>query len=51
MKNIFHIGYHKTASTWFQQRFYPFVENLSNVSRDDIKSFCYDFSKTLIRKD
>ena len=41
MKNIFHIGYHKTASTWFQQRFYPFVENLSNVSREDIKSYFY----------
>ena len=26
MKPIFHIGYHKTATTWFQSRFYPFVE-------------------------
>lgn len=24
---IFHIGYHKTATTWFQNRFYPRVSN------------------------
>ena len=41
MKNIFHIGYHKTASTWFQKRFYPFVKNISNVDRDDIKRHFY----------
>lgn len=25
--NIVHIGYHKTASTWFQRRFYPRVQS------------------------
>ena len=32
-KPIIHIGYHKTATTWFQKRFYPLVENYRYVPR------------------
>lgn len=34
---IFHIGYHKTATTWFQNRFYPAVENATVVPRDRLR--------------
>lgn len=30
---IVHIGYHKTATTWFQKNLYPFVRNVSYVDR------------------
>lgn len=30
---IVHIGYHKTATTWFQQRFYPTVDGASYLPR------------------
>lgn len=30
---IVHIGYHKTATTWFQRRFYPRVRNAECVER------------------
>lgn len=30
---IVHIGYHKTATTWFQTHFYPFVRNARYVPR------------------
>lgn len=30
--NIFHIGYHKTGTTWFQKNFYPHVENIHFVN-------------------
>ena len=33
MRPLLHIGYHKTATTWFQKRCYPFVENLRYVDR------------------
>jgi hypothetical protein len=32
-KSVIHIGYHKTATTWFQKRCYPFVENYAFVPR------------------
>jgi len=32
-KPIVHIGYHKTATTWFQKRYYPLVENYRYVPR------------------
>ena len=41
MKNIFHIGYHKTASTWFQNYFYPKVNNYLYVKRDNIRDHFY----------
>jgi hypothetical protein len=41
MRNIFHVGYHKTATTWFQKNFYPFVDNISFVEREKIKDFFY----------
>ena len=42
MKNLFHIGYHKTASTWFQKKFYPFSENHVQVKRSKIRDFFYE---------
>ena len=30
---LVHIGYHKTATTWFQESFYPAVRNASYVGR------------------
>jgi hypothetical protein len=32
-RSIVHIGYHKTASTWFQRVYYPEVRNLRYVDR------------------
>ena len=42
MKNLFHIGYHKTATTWFQKKFYPFLENYIQVERSKIRDFFYE---------
>jgi len=40
---IIHIGYHKTATTWFQKRFYPFIENARYIPRDRVrKAFLED---------
>ena len=33
MPNILHIGYHKTASTWFQKRLYPHLTSHAAVPR------------------
>lgn len=41
MKNIVHIGYHKTASTWFQKVFYPSVSNLCYVDRKKVLQAFY----------
>ena len=49
MKNIFHIGYHKTATTWFQKEFYP-KTNRKSVLRKDIQSYFYDSKKINIPK-
>lgn len=45
MKNIFHIGYHKTATTWFQKNFYPFVDNICIVERDKIRNYFYQHNE------
>ena len=42
MKNIFHIGYHKTATTWFQNKFYPLLKNYKVVNRSRIRDFFYE---------
>jgi hypothetical protein len=34
---IVHIGYHKTATTWFQARFYPVVKNARYIPRDIVR--------------
>lgn len=34
---IVHIGYHKTATTWFQKSFYPHVRNFAYVDRLKVK--------------
>ena len=42
MKNLFHIGYHKTATTWFQKKFYPLLKNYIQVDRSKIRDFFYE---------
>ena len=42
MQNIFHIGYHKTATTWFQNNFYPLVKNICFIERQKIRSYFYE---------
>ncbi len=34
---IVHIGYHKTATTWFQNCFYPFVKSHRYIQRREVK--------------
>lgn len=41
-KTIIHIGYPKTASTWFQQCFYPHVKNWRYLHRDDFRRLVTD---------
>ncbi len=36
MSTIIHIGYPKTATTWFKKYFYPYVANATTVSSDNI---------------
>lgn len=57
-KAIVHIGYHKTATTWFQKRFYPVVENARYVPRDKVRNafledtaFHFDRERALARLD
>ncbi|MFB4205562.1 hypothetical protein KBTX_03492 [wastewater metagenome] len=35
-ESIVHAGYHKTASTWFQRRFYPAVTSHRYIPRDEV---------------
>jgi hypothetical protein len=35
---IVHIGYHKTATTWFQKAFYPLVRNARFISRERVRA-------------
>jgi hypothetical protein len=37
LRPIVHIGYHKTATTWFQRSVYPQVRNFAYVERDSVK--------------
>jgi hypothetical protein len=39
---VIHIGYHKTATTWFQKAFYPRVTNLRFVPRDAVRAALLD---------
>jgi hypothetical protein len=40
MRNvILHVGYPKTATTWFQKEFYPKVENFRYFKRKEFKTF------------
>ena len=34
MKNLFHIGYHKTAYYLVSKKFYPFLENYIQVGKE-----------------
>ncbi|KPK84170.1 MAG: hypothetical protein AMS27_10740 [Bacteroides sp. SM23_62_1] len=36
MKLIFHIGYPKTATRWFQERFFPYIRNAKLIDKSDI---------------
>lgn len=36
LRPIVHLGYHKTATTWFQRSFYPRVRNFAYVPRDRV---------------
>jgi hypothetical protein len=36
-RSIVHIGYHKTATTWFQERYYPLVKNATYITRRQAK--------------
>jgi hypothetical protein len=38
--HVIHIGYHKTASTWFQKRFYPQVRSYLYVARRRVQEAC-----------
>ena len=42
MKNIFHIGYHKTGTTWFQKHFYTSVNNCKLVDRQKIRNHFFE---------
>ncbi|MBH07786.1 MAG: hypothetical protein CMP71_01625 [Flavobacteriales bacterium] len=42
IKNFFHIGYHKTGTTWFQKSFYPLVENIKFIERQNIRDHFYE---------
>lgn len=35
--SIVHIGYQKTATTWFQKRYYPLVENATYIKRPRVR--------------
>ena len=34
--NILHIGYQRTATTWFQKQFFPLVKNVIFLTHDDL---------------
>ncbi|MGD8430479.1 MAG: hypothetical protein PVH31_08720 [Ectothiorhodospiraceae bacterium] len=36
-RHLIHIGYHKTATTWFQKRYYPNVANVAYVPRNTVQ--------------
>lgn len=36
MRPIIHIGYNKTGTTWLQQKFFPYVENVSYIDRETV---------------
>ena len=38
-RTIFHIGYHKTGTTWFQKKFYPFVRNYKYLKPVELQFF------------
>ncbi|MEA3064356.1 MAG: hypothetical protein QOJ27_795 [Sphingomonadales bacterium] len=37
IRPVVHIGYHKTATKWFQKQFYPRVENAELVPRETVR--------------
>lgn len=40
---LLHIGYHKTATNWFQRHFYPRVENAAYIHRKKVRqAFLHD---------
>lgn len=43
-RHFVHIGYHKSATTWFQKNYYPNVENARYVHRDLVQAAFLDDS-------
>lgn len=39
---IVHIGFHKTATTWFQRVYYPTVTNMKYIHHDDVRTVILD---------
>lgn len=55
MRVVIHVGYPKTATTWFQERFFPNLENFVNVNRMDIINYfininALDFNSKKVRE-
>jgi len=36
-RHLLHIGYHKSATTWFQQSYYPLARGAHYVKRDQVQ--------------
>ena len=49
-KVILHVGYPKTATTWFQNNFYPYVENFRYVERELFNSLFFSRDVLAIKK-
>lgn len=45
LEPIVHIGYPKTASSWFQRQFLPFVENITIIPENEIFKYFFDDEK------
>ena len=55
MKTVFHIGYPKTATSWLQKKYFPYISNACYVGRrDTFESFIipsqFEFNPTAIRE-
>ncbi len=55
MRQLIHIGYPKTATTWFQNNFYPFINNANFIKREYIQENIirpnsFDFSPDKVKK-
>ena len=55
MKVYVHIGYPKTATTWFQKKLFPFIENIEYVDKKIIRRLfiqpdSLDFNSSAIRQ-
>jgi hypothetical protein len=44
MKEIIHIGYSKTASSWFQKYYFPHIKNVQHIDKKCIKEKIIDYN-------